>query len=297
VIGGNTANQDTLAKLPVGQYSVQWQVYDAPGVNLIAQSAAQFEVIQDIRASIRGSVLAANPTVDAGGTQTCTFTVKNNLATPIAGLAVTETVINLESQKVEASFSVPTTFAGNDSQEDVRKLATTGYEEGQYACVLQAVLDGQTLNLGQALFTVTKPSIKLEGDISITGKGRLLVLIDDAKTLDQENYLKGLLTNAGWYYTIVKNPKDFDREMNEGGYSVYALLSQQTTLTPQTRDALKAKVANGDGLLVSDGHDRRHQSLEEALGVRVHSKKTHITGLQVQQSPIGLVGPTRSRIS
>lgn len=286
VIGGNTANQDTLAKLPVGQYSVQWQVYDAPGVNLIAQSAAQFEVVQDIRASIGGSVLVANSTVDAGGAQSCTFTVKNNLATSVSGLAVTETVINLDAQNVEASFNVPTTLAGNAGQEDVRKLTTVGYEQGQYACVLQAVLDGQTLNLGQALFTVTKPSIRLEGDISITGRGRLLVLIDDAKTLDQENYLKGLLTNAGWYYTIVKNPKDFDREMSEGGYSVYALLSQQTTLTPQTRDALKAKVANGDGLLVSDGHDRRHQSLEEALGVRVHSKKTHITGLQVQQSPI-----------
>jgi choice-of-anchor A domain-containing protein len=102
-----------------------------------------------------------------------------------------------------------------------------------------------------------------------------------------DTYLRNLLDSAGWYYTIVNNAKDFADELQQGGYSEYALLSQQVTLTPQTRDLLKAKVAAGEGLVVGDGHDRRHQSLEPALGVRVHSKQTHIAGVKLNQSVLG----------
>lgn len=289
VIGGQTANQEDLglADLALGQYKVLWQVYDAQGVNLITQSNAQFDVVQDIRSVIGGTVTVKSASVERGTSQTCNFTVTNKTATAIPALAVTETVINLDTESVLNTFDVPVNLAGNAAHTDARPLSTASYATGQYACVLQAQLEGQTLNLGQALFTVTEQPIKLDAELKQQTQGRLLVLIDDAKTPDEELYLRSVLDTAGWLYTIVNNAKDFDAELTQGGYSSYALLSELVTLTPKTRDELKLRIAAGDGLYVSNGHDRRHQSLEDALGIRVHSKQTHISGVKFKQSALG----------
>lgn len=289
VIGGQTANQEDLglSSLALGQYKVLWQVYDAQGVNLITQSTAQFEVVQNIRTLIGGTVTVKSASVERGNPQTCDFTVTNKTATAISELAVTETVINLDTESVVNTFNASTNLAGNAAQTDTRPLSTAAYAKGQYACVLQAQLDGQTLNLGQVLFTVTEQPIKLDAELKQQTQGRLLVLIDDAKTPDEELYLRSVLDEAGWLYTIVNNAKDFDAQLTQGGYTSYALLSELVTLTPKTRDELKLRIAAGDGLYVSNGHDRRHQSLEDALGIRVHSKQTHISGVKFKQSALG----------
>ncbi|MES2673297.1 MAG: choice-of-anchor A family protein [Pseudomonadota bacterium] len=289
VIAGQTANQEDLGltDLASGQYQVLWQVYDAQGVNLISQSTAQFDVVPDVRRLVSGTVNVKSASVERGSLQTCNFSVMNKSATPIPALAVTETVINLDTESVLNTFNLTANLAGNAAQTDTRSLVTAGYTTGQYACVLQAQIEGQTLSLGQALFTITGQPVKLDAELKQQTQGRLLVLFDDANSPDEEFYLRSVLDKAGWLYTIVNNAKDFDTELTQGGYSTYALLSELVTLTPKTRDQLKLLVATGDGLYISNGHDRRHQSLEDALGVRVHSKQTSISGIKFKQSSLG----------
>jgi choice-of-anchor A domain-containing protein len=286
VIGAQTANQEDLGltELALGQYKVLWQVYDAQGVTLITQSTAQFDVVQDVHGLIGGTVTVKSASIERGNAQVCDFTVVNKTATAISALAVTETVINLDAESVLNTFNVTANLAGNTAQTDTRPLSTAGYPIGQYACVLQAQLEGQTLNLGQALFTVTEQPFKLDAELKLQAQGRLLVLIDVAQTPNEELYLKSLLDNAGWLYTVVNNATDFDTQLTQGGYSSYALLSELVTLTPQTRDKLKLRIGAGEGLYVSNGYDRRHQSLEDVLGIRVHAKQARGSGVKFKQS-------------
>ena len=158
-------------------------------------------------------------------------------------------------------------------------------DKGDYACVLEAVIAGQATVLATALITIKESPIKLDGDIALGDKSRLLVLMDDSST--EKPYLENLLTQADWFYTIVTSANDFDAQLKAGGYGAYALLSEKITLAPQTRDLLKAQVALGDGLFVANGHDRRHQSLEDVLGVRVHAKQAQIKGVSVDAGVLG----------
>jgi choice-of-anchor A domain-containing protein len=281
-----------LAEMGAGEYLVDWKVYTANGQTLISQASSQFTVEADLRASITGAVVAKYPTVEVGEAQQCDFTTTNIGAAPLDNIALNQLVVAIDSEQVMETSSRTVTIAAQANDKKLQTISTAGYTKGNYACVLQAVLNDRVYNLAQAVFAVKEPDIKLDAIINAPSKGRLLVLIDPPKGNNKDvnpldTYLRNLLDSAGWYYTIVNNAKDFADELQQGGYSEYALLSQQVTLTPQTRDLLKAKVAAGEGLVVGDGHDRRHQSLEPALGVRVHSKQTHIAGVKLNQSVLG----------
>ena len=168
----------------------------------------------------------------------------------------------------------------------LQQVATTSFEKGDYACVLEATVNGQSAVLATALFGVKESPIKLSGDLRLGEKARLLVLIDASST--ERTYLESLLTNAGWFYTIVDSAAAFAAEMNQGGYGVYALLSEKITLDQSTQTSLNAKVAAGDGLIVAGATDRRHQTLEQTLGIKARANEAYAKGVVVKDSALGL---------
>ncbi|HEX7763136.1 MAG TPA: choice-of-anchor A family protein, partial [Cellvibrio sp.] len=175
---------------------------------------------------------------------------------------------------------------GVDEQIPYSKhFATSGFSAGTYACVLEVLRGSEAVVLATATFTVKESSTQLTGDIDVGEKARLLVLMDASTT--ERAYLENLLTQAGWFYIIVDSAAAFATELHQGGYGVYALLSEKITLDQATQNLLDISVAAGDGLIVAGATDRRHQTLEQALGVKARANEAYAKGITVQESALG----------
>lgn len=278
----------SLDNAEAGEYTVTVSLYSAQG-DLLVTDLLVLQVEREFTDLIKGEVNIASVNLDIGQPQTCEFIVKNIGESSYDGLAVVKSLVEFESQSVIHSQQETVSLLAASSLSDEDNFSTNHLAPGAYACVLEAIVHGQNIVLAVSQFTLVESPIKVTGDIGLGEKARLLVLVDvpPAGAYGEILYLKSLLNNAGWHYTMVDSAKDFDRELLTGSYGAYALLSERITLTPKTRELLMIEVALGDGLLVSNGHDRRHQSLEDALGIRLHSKQTQIAGIEAQQSPVG----------
>lgn len=277
----------TLTDAAVGSYTLQVSIIDKDGV-VLTTDQANFDVRNNLLLSLSGTVSVQHNELVVGEQQHCTYTFKNGGTKPVSQLP-----IQLRMVRVDQPAEL---FAANESvsvNAGAEQVFTPELPQltaaGDYACVLEVIIDGVATALANSLFTVKESALSLEAGISFGEKGRLLVLIDGPLTPDniELSYLTQMLDAAGWFYTLVDRDKDFNYELSIGGYSAYALLSEGVTLSLATRERLKAEVALGDGLLVSNSHDRRHRSLEEVLGVHVHSKPVQVEALNIQQNAMG----------
>lgn len=269
-----------------GAYILESSLINTDG-EVIASYQSNFTVVDSPLFVIEGHVSVDSAEIGTGEVASCTYTVTN-----IGGSLIPEQKISVNLVRVDEPDALLT-------QEQIIRFdagaSTTLSPElpaiqqaGSYACVLEAISDGATKMLGSALFTVvTKESpIKLAGDIQVGEKARLLVLMDDSTT--ERAYLENLLTNAGWFYTIVTSAGEFELQLRSGGYGAYALLSERITLSSHSQAALKLKVAEGDGLIVAGATDRRHQTLEQVLGINARANEAYAKGITIQDSELGL---------
>jgi choice-of-anchor A domain-containing protein len=287
-INGQFALQSAFALLNVdaGNYQASWQIYNAAGTTLLASANAAFAVVEDPLQALLGTVTVQHPEVDRGAMQQCDFAVTNrgNKMLDVIALKKSVVAVDIELVKDENLSQLSLIASGSESYQQV--FGTTAFEKGDYACVLEATVNGQSAVLATALFSVKESPIKLSGDLRLGEKARLLVLIDASAT--ERTYLESLLTNAGWFYTIVDSAAAFATEMNQGGYGIYALLSEKVTLDQTTQNLLNTKVAAGDGLIVAGATDRRHQTLEQALGIKARANEAYAKGVVIKDSALGL---------
>lgn len=277
----------TLTDAAVGSYTLQVSIIDKDGV-VLTTDQANFDVRNNLLLSLSGTVSVQHNELVVGEQQHCTYTFKNGGTKPVSQLPIQLRMVRVD-QPAEL-FAANESVSVNAGAEQVFTPELTQLTAaGDYACVLEVIIDGVATALANSLFTVKESALSLEAGISFGEKGRLLVLIDGPLTPDniELSYLTQVLDAAGWFYTLVDRDKDFNYELSSGGYSAYALLSEGVTLSLATRERLKAEVALGDGLVVSNSHDRRHRSLEEVLGVHVHSKPVQAEALNIQQSAMG----------
>lgn len=276
----------TLVNVEMGNYQASWQIYDATGATLLVSANAMFTVLEDPLQALLGSVTVQHPEVDRGAVQQCDFAVNNrgNKTLDVIALKKSIVAVDVELVKEESLNQLSLNASATESYQQV--FGTTTFEKGDYACVLEATVNGQSAVLATAMFSVQESPIKLTGDIRLGEKARLLVLMDDSSA--ERAYLENLLTNAGWFYTIVDNAAAFKTELTNGGYGVYALLSEKVTLDQATQNLLNTKVAAGDGLIVTGATDRRHQTLEQALGIKARANEAYSKGILVKDSALGL---------
>ena len=103
----------------------------------------------------------------------------------------------------------------------------------------------------------------------------------------RQDFLKTLLSDQKWSYTIVTDRDDFARELRRGGYASYLLLADHVKLDNQVARELRESVFTGRGILMAGAHDHRNHHLLEAFGVElvgVHSAASAIVPLSL--SPI-----------
>lgn len=282
-----TENNQTinLVDAEAGEYSVTVSLYSAQG-DLLVTDLLHFQVEQELTDLINGEIKVGFATLNKGHDQTCEFIVKNVGNSLYDNLTVVKSLVEFESQSIinteQETISLPIAAALSDEN----RFSTNNLAPGTYACVLEAMVHGQNIVLATSLFTLAESPIKLNGNIHLGEKARLLILMDASAS--ERSYLENLLTNAGWFYTIVDNATAFATEMSQGGYGVYALLSEKVTLDQTTQISLNAKVAAGDGLFVAGAADRRHQTLEQALGIKARANEAYAKGVVVKDSALGL---------
>ncbi|MCJ8503136.1 choice-of-anchor A family protein [Desulfatitalea alkaliphila] len=280
-----------FARAPTGTYRLVATLADVGGT-VYADSHSGFEVINDMQRSVQGTVRVAEETIYAGAAQICTYEVVNAGAAAIEGLPIHQLVVQMADEAVMDTENDAVDLPVGADATRSKGFATAGYAPGTYACVLQAMVNDEIQDLAHALFQVEPPPIVIDGDIAIGHQGRLLVLRDpisesDTVAVARNEYLRQLLRNAGWLATFVDNGADFAMEMAGGGYSLYALMSRSVKLNKPTQETLNAKIAQGDGLLVAGGHDRRNRFVEEALGIAIHGNVALAGGVGVEASDLG----------
>lgn len=281
-----------LAQAPEGSYQLAVQLRSRDGV-LYGGDRGGFVVADDIQRALRGGVRAAHPILYAGENQTCTYTVTNSGTAAVPGVSIDQMVICPADETVIEQKTRDIDLPVGAVTEDSIVFSTSGFQPGTYACVLDTNINGEKLDFSYALFRVEASPINMDGELSIGSQGRLLVLVDPIKKQKENRddsstiYLRRLLEDAGWLVTIVDTGADFKREMDTGGYSLYALFSESVYLDKETQEKLNVMAAGGDGLLAAGGHDRRNVFIEESLGVSLRGNVPHACGVAVDHSELG----------
>ncbi|GMQ83919.1 MAG: hypothetical protein BMS9Abin06_0665 [Gammaproteobacteria bacterium] len=99
---------------------------------------------------------------------------------------------------------------------------------------------------------------------------------------EQRTFLENLLTTQGWSYRIVTDAQTFTRELRSGGYTTYALFSEQTELEERVQKELREAVFRGEGLLVTVTEDDQYKALYTALGIKLKDTLPAPTAISVE---------------
>lgn len=110
---------------------------------------------------------------------------------------------------------------------------------------------------------------------------------DDAPTLIQQKvFLRNLLDNAGWTYTITENANDFQTEFNTDQYVLYAIFSEEVKLPTAFQYDVTDALATGEGLLIATGHDDRNHKLYGPMGVKLQGKHPSANSMLLDDSAL-----------
>ena len=319
----------TLADAAPGVYPVELVLKDEFTRVQLSTSSTSFQVQRNALQGILGQVTVSAPTSYLGDMNSCTEVAKNVSATTLTGVRLIHQLVNMDAGTVIDEFSeIVDLAAGSVVHSYFRNIDTGGLALGGYSCVIKAEYGGLLRTIAFGGFRVLEPPIKIDSQLKLGTRGRLLILLDTPKHCEQhedhsldsarksssssENhkkcdrdphgpkgadgliaqraFLEALLKKAGWSYTIADTADDFTRELRSGGYRLYALLSEHEKLDKDVQKELREAVYRGEGLLVAGGHDERHHGLDETLGLRFKGKESHVVGMTLASSPLGLTG-------
>ncbi|MEW8000742.1 MAG: carboxypeptidase-like regulatory domain-containing protein [Candidatus Thiodiazotropha endolucinida] len=110
--------------------------------------------------------------------------------------------------------------------------------------------------------------------------------VDSPSEISQFSLIQRLLNEAGWQYTLVTDAEAFEEAFFQGGYSAYALFSEQVKLPETLQKAVREAAYRGEGLLVAGDHDQRNHTLYDALGVTYRGKEPKAYGVALIDSAL-----------
>ncbi|MFY0567183.1 hypothetical protein ACN28E_25550 [Archangium lansingense] len=289
-----------LADAVSGEYQVTLVLRDALTWVVLNTSVTNFQVERRALQGLSGTMTVTSSLVYTGEPNLCTDTSKTVSASTVSGVKLFHQLVDVSAGVVldEVSQLVDLT-PGGAGHVYARNVVTQELAPGGYACVLKAELEGNTRTLAVAGFQVVESPIGLYANLSVNGRGRLLVLLDPAHPEDvaadadpygpagapllsaQKAFLKQLLTEAGWSYTITESAADFATELRTGGYSAYALFTETVMLDEETvQKELHEAVYRGEGLLIAGDHDSRHSILHSVLGMEYAGFVSNVWGVK-----------------
>ncbi|WP_301181414.1 carboxypeptidase regulatory-like domain-containing protein [Thalassolituus sp. UBA3500] len=164
----------TLLQAAEGIY--QYRVTLSSNGSDYAVDSTSFEVVNDLKAAIRGNIEADLPELYIGEVQSCSFDLNNTGLMGISGVDFELLVVNVDSQQEHLSESYRFDLPAGATVNQIQSFSTLGYEVGVHACVLQTEIDGEIRILDSATFEVEIPA--LEVSLEPGSMQRTLVLTD-----------------------------------------------------------------------------------------------------------------------
>ena len=313
------AQQNILLLVPLhgvleGIYTVEGEIVDEDN-KVLATATASFQVATQLEKSLGAQVFLGTSVLKQGEIQTCTDKLVNRGGIDLANVALRQAVLSYDKELLLASNELNIDLMGGEEVTlQAREYDTSVHQPGEYACILQIRNQDEWETIAYEAYTLQEPPIKIDYEIGVGAKGRMLILLDPPK--DQKNcckscgkqifsfckqcfhkkdqtpdiskdekhsYLEELLSQHGFSYTIVTDTDAFEDRFHSGQYDSYALLQKDQKLSEQLQKELREAVFIGDGLFVSNNHDHRNGRLDEILGIdyRGHVKKE---GMDISES-------------
>jgi|GEM_PF-1015236 len=167
-----------LADAVAGQYTVTLTVKDAFSRDPVTTSQTQFTVERQPLQALTGKVEAVPLQVYQGDSVQCSETVTNIGSTPLSGLQLSSQLYSMDTGALIRETKKVMDLGAGQMSAEIRPVATDALDVGAYACVLTALMNGQTRQLGAAGFDVLEPPIKIDAGLVPGGTGRLLILLD-----------------------------------------------------------------------------------------------------------------------
>lgn len=169
----------TFSGLSEGTYTVLAELRG--GMQTLATGTAQFDLVENLSLSLAGSAEAQRPTLFAGETQVCNYSVDNTGTLNLQGQSLWQVLVNVNDQTEVDVAQVAQDIDAGESASFIRSHDTGGLPPGDYACVLQATVNGERQSLAHAVFRLEEAPVNLNVDFSLGDRGRLLVLLDEDK--------------------------------------------------------------------------------------------------------------------
>jgi sugar lactone lactonase YvrE len=161
-----------------GTYQVTATVLDGSG-SVLASATASYQVVENPALTLKGNVSAQSASLYVGQSQVCTDVVTNDGTLAVSGLAVQQALVRLDQSATISTSAQSLDLAPGASQQFLQGFSTAALTPGDYGCVLQAEVGGAWQTLGYAAFKVTQPPIKINAQLALGSKGRVLALLDD----------------------------------------------------------------------------------------------------------------------
>lgn len=169
-----------------GRYTVSGTVADSND-QVLAASEADFTVENKLAESVTGQVSLQNPRPYQGETQVCMDSLTNAGIVPVINQAFRLLFVNIDTGQ---TFTANTYYLGlgvGVTRDLVQSVQTAGMPVGAYACVLQTDIAGDWKTIGYADFQLQPPPVRIDADLKLGARGRLLVLMGG----DRDHHAEG----------------------------------------------------------------------------------------------------------
>lgn len=318
-----------LSDAASGGYPVSLVLKDEFTRTPLTAASTSFQVQRQALQGLTGTVTVSVPQVYPGDPIHCTDIAKNISASDLAGVTLTHQIINMDRAVVVSQYAETINLPAGGTRAHEQNIDTRNLAVGGYTCVIRAEVNGATATLAFGGFRVVEPPIKIDAELKLGAKGRLLVLLDNPKACGNDDeqkdngkktaassspepckiadtdpygpaaapklsaqrvFLEKLLKAEGWSYTITETAEDFTRAFHSGGYSLYALLAEREKLAETVQKELREAVFRGEGLLVAGVHDNRLNKLSPALGLRHIGQVSDAAGVAVSPGTLAPAG-------
>ena len=285
-----------LSQAVVGDYNFNVVLKNAEGETVVMATSA-FEVFDDPRAALSGAVNAEHTHIDAGDPQVCSYSLSNRGLNDLASVPWSRVLVKVDDQlELEREGSVDDLLS-NDELTANQGIMTGGLAPGGYACVLEALIEGEAVVIASATFVVGEQDIQVSGVVLPTNTPRVLAWVDgfggdDPGVVSNPNLNEQLVTlenalgDLSVAYKVVSTAAEFEAQMFAGEYNYFAVLAEGVSLSDNAVTYLSNRVYLGDTLLVTSAAIANTITLQELAGVQVANEE--IAPLQLSASGAAL---------
>ncbi|GGX73718.1 PKD domain-containing protein [Saccharospirillum salsuginis] len=196
--------QFQLDDIPPGTYTVWTYVYDDDD-DLVGVNSRIIEIVSNSNVDIQGNVQAEHEEILRGDDQTCIDTLENTGSSTYPAAQIEQSILDVTHNSIIESRQLTLQIDAQESLTEAWNGSTAGIDQGDYACVLRLVDNGESSTLGIDLF-------KVFNVVAEPGDSRSL-FVGDTLTLDASTSREADGQPLTYEWTLVEKPSNSEIEI------------------------------------------------------------------------------------